>query len=92
MLGMTHVKDDPRFHFFHFSFCSFCFCFLSSSKKTFSFKHVSLQPLVSEFNNRSFLRSRCSMETWCPDEIGRIAGFELGRLLGGEHDSTPRVR
>ena len=25
--------------------------------------------LVSEFN--SFLRSRCSMEMWCPDDIGR---------------------
>ena len=25
--------------------------------------------LVSEFN--CFLRSRCSMEMWCPDDIGR---------------------
>ena len=31
------------------------------------------------------------METWCPDDIGRdIAGIGLGRLLGGEHASTPQ--
>ena len=42
--------------------------------------------LVSEFN--CFLRSRCSMEMWCPDDIGRIAGIGLGRLLGREHAST----
>ena len=28
-----------------------------------------LLALVSEFN--CFLRSRCSMEVWCPDDIGR---------------------
>ena len=28
------------------------------------------------------------MEMWCPDDIGRIAGIGLGRLLGGEHAST----
>ena len=33
-----------------------------------SFKYVSLLALVSEFN--CFLRSRCSMEMWCPDDIG----------------------
>ena len=26
---------------------------------------------VSGFNKRCFLRSRCSMEMWCPDDIGR---------------------
>ena len=36
-----------------------------------SFKKVSLLALVSEFNERCFLRSRCSMEMWCPDEIVR---------------------
>ena len=36
-----------------------------------SFKHISLLALVSEFNCRCFLRGRCSMEMWCPDEIGR---------------------
>ena len=34
-----------------------------------SFKYVFLLALVSEFN--CFLRSRCSMEMWCPDDIGR---------------------
>ena len=34
-----------------------------------SFKYVLLLALVSEFN--CFLRSRCSMEMWCPDDIGR---------------------
>ena len=50
------------FHFFRrksffFSFCLYFFqiCFLLA--------------LVSEFN--CFLRSRCSMEMWCPNDIGR---------------------
>ena len=34
-----------------------------------SFKYFLLLALVSEFN--CFLRSRCSMEMWCPDDIGR---------------------
>ena len=34
-----------------------------------SFKYVLLLALVSEFN--CFLRCRCSMEMWCPDDIGR---------------------
>ena len=34
-----------------------------------SFKYVLLQALVSEFN--CFLRCRCSMEMWCPDDMGR---------------------
>ena len=34
-----------------------------------SFKYFYLLALVSEFN--CFLRSRCSMEMWCPDDIGR---------------------
>ena len=33
-----------------------------------SFKYVLMLALVSEFN--CFLRSRCSMEMWCPDDIG----------------------
>ena len=39
---------------------------------------------------RCFLRSRCSMEMWCPDDMGGTAGIGLGRLLGGEHASTPQ--
>ena len=34
-----------------------------------SFKSFLLLALVSEFY--CFLRSRCSMEMWCPDDIGR---------------------
>ena len=34
-----------------------------------SFKYFLLLALASEFN--CFLRSRCSMEMWCPDDIGR---------------------
>ena len=54
--------------FFHFSFfpkkkvSSFLFSCISC-------KYFLLLALVSEFN--CFLRSRCSMEMWCPDDIGR---------------------
>ena len=45
--------------------------------------------LASEFN--CFLRCRCSMEMWCPDDIGRDS-WDLGwaACLGGEHASTPQ--
>ena len=42
-----------------------------------SFKYVLLLALVSEFN--CFLRSRCSMEMWCPDDIGRDSWDWVGR-------------
>ena len=51
--------------FFHFSeekVYSFLFTCIS-------FKYFELLALVSEFN--CFLRSRCSIEMWCPDDIGR---------------------
>ena len=72
------------FSFFqHFLFISSFFDFLMffifflhfSEEKVFlffsciSFKYFLLLALVSEFN--CFLRSRCSMEMWCPDDIGR---------------------
>ena len=55
---------------FSFSF----FIFLKKKVSSFlfsciSFKYVSLLAFVSEFN--CFLRSRCSMEVWCPDDMGR---------------------
>ena len=60
-------------HFFIFQCVSF---FILSEEKVssflfscISFKYVLLLALVSEFN--CFLRSRCSMEMWCPDDIGR---------------------
>ena len=53
------------FHFFHFpeeKLSSFLFSCIS-------FKYFLLLALESEFD--CFLRSRCSMEMWCPDDIGR---------------------
>ena len=70
--------------FFFFSdekVSSFLFSFIS-------FKYVLLLAFVSEFN--CFLHSRCSMEMWCPDDIGRDSWIGLGRLLGEEHASTPQ--
>ena len=63
--------------FLHFLiFQCFSFSFLIFPKKKFvlffsriSFKYFLLLTLVSEFN--CFLRGRCSMEMWCPDDIGR---------------------
>ena len=58
--------------FFHFSeekcLLFFFLVFLS--------KYVLLLALVSEFN--CFLRSRCSMEMWCPDDIGRDCWDRVG--------------
>ena len=51
--------------FFHFLRRKSLFFFFSC----ISFKYFFLLALVSEFN--SFLRSRCSMEMWCPHDIGR---------------------
>ena len=36
-----------------------------------SFKKVSLLRFVSEFDERCFLRGRCSMEMWCADDTGQ---------------------
>ena len=49
-------------------------CFLKKKVSSFLFscissKNVLLLALVSEFN--CFLRSRCSTEMWCLDDIGR---------------------
>ena len=50
-----HFAAEKSFLLFFFS----CFCF----------KYVLLLALVSEFN--CFLRSWCSMEMRCPDDMGR---------------------
>ena len=54
----------------------FIFFFIFPKKKVssflftcISFKYFLLLALVSEFN--CFLRTRCYMEMWCPDDIGR---------------------
>ena len=58
------------FNVFHF-----LFSFFPNKKFLLVFLFVFLSnmflllALVSEFN--CFLRSRCSMEMWCPDDIGR---------------------
>ena len=63
--------------FFHFSeeqvssFLFSCICF----------KYFLLLALVSEFN--CFLRSRCSMEMWCPDDIGRDSWDWVGPPASG---------
>ena len=52
-----------------------------------SFKFVLLLASESEFN--CFLRGRCSMEMWCPDDIGRAQlGLGWAACLGREHPST----
>ena len=52
------------FSFFLFPFFIFCFF----QEKCFFF---SLPAFVLGINKRCFLRRRCSMEMWCPDDIGR---------------------
>ena len=77
-------------------FLSFFFLFFISSQEKvssflfscISFKYVSLLASVSEFN--CFLRSRCSMEMWCPDDIGRDSWDWVGPPAWGEHASTPQ--
>ena len=39
--------------------------------KVFLYLFFSFLAFVSGFNKRCFLRGRCSMEMWCPDDIGR---------------------
>ena len=59
-------------HFVDFSFSFFIFSEEKSfffSFSCFSFKFVLLLASVSEFN--CFLRSRSSMEMWCPDDARR---------------------
>ena len=43
--------------------------------------------LASEFN--CFLRSRCSMEMWCPDDIGRDSWDWVGPLAWGREHASP---
>ena len=59
------------FFFFHFLFSFFREERVGGSSFLFSCissKYFLLLALVSEFN--CFLRSRCSMEMWCPDDTG----------------------
>ena len=82
----THFRLSLFFFFFFAFFIFLFFLFISSffdflmffiflKKKVSSFlscislKYVLLLALVSEFN--CFLRCRCSMEMWCPDDRTR---------------------
>ena len=87
---------EASFLFFPFLSCFFLWLFLLFSlflkhKGSFRFcissKYVLLLALVSEFN--CFLRGRCSMEMWCPDDIGRDTWDWIGPPAGA-HDSTPQ--
>ena len=72
------------FFFFFFSFSFFIFLKKKVSSFLFScisFKYVLLLALVSEFN--CFLRSRCSMEMWCPDDMGRDSWDWVGQPARG---------
>ena len=72
--------------FFHFSeekVSSFLFSCVS-------FKYVLLLALVSEFN--CFLRSRCSMEMWCPDDTGRDSWDWVGPPARGRESMIQLFR
>ena len=81
--GMAHLRVTSAFNFS--CFLKF-FSFYLLSFSFFSGKNT-LQALVSEFNEKCFLRSpwRCSVLT----TKGGRAGFGLGHLSKREHDSTP---
>ena len=48
-------------------------------------------PIVSRFNKRCFLRCRCSMEMWCPDDIGRDSWDWVWPPTGESMIQLPRV-
>ena len=56
-----------------------------------SSKPVSLLALVSEFNCTCFLRSRCSVEMWCPDDTGRDSWDWVGPPAWESMIQLPRV-
>ena len=59
--------------------------FFFSCISCISFKYVLLLALVSEFY--CFLRSRCSMEMWCPDDVGRDSWDWVGLPAWGSFNS-----
>ena len=56
---------------FIFSIVCFSYKKCSSFFSGFLFNKVSLLAIEAEFDCRCLLRSRCSMEMWYPDDIGR---------------------
>ena len=90
------------FHVFSFLFISsffaflmfFIFFFFLKKVSAFlfsciSFKYVLLLASASEFN--CFLRNRCSMEMWCPDDVGRDSGDWVGPPAWESMLQLPRV-
>ena len=61
---MAHLSDLRM----HVVIVHFLFLFVHFSD--FSLGSISVHAVVSEFNDRCFLCSWCSMEMWCPDETG----------------------
>ena len=78
------------FHLFS-SFVFLSICLLLFLFSCISFICVSFLAFVAEFNCRCFLRSRCSMEMWCPDDIKRnFNSREWGwRLLACSNGASP---
>ena len=73
----SHFLCISSFLFFKcFSFSFFIFSEENVLFSGISFKYVLMLALVSELN--CFLRSRCSMEMWCPDDIGRDCWHWVG--------------
>ena len=73
-----------------FFICSFFKSFFFSFFLYF-FQYFLLLALVSEFN--CFLRSRCSMEMWCPDDKGRDSWDWVGPpACGGACFNSPEWR
>ena len=76
------------FNVFHFLFHFFRRKSFFFSVFLYFFQIFFLLALVSEFN--CFLRSRCSMEMCCRDDIGRDSWDWVGPPAWGEHASTPQ--
>ena len=67
------------------------FLFVLSS---FSFKNNSLPATIPEFHCGCFLRSRCSMAMWCPDNTIHFPGVGVGssrrkRNVAKENGASP---
>ena len=82
--GVAHLRVTSlsSFFFFHFSlllekmFLPFLFSCIS-------FKCLPLAAFALVFNQRCFLRCRCSMEMWCPDDRGQESWDWVGSPTWG---------
>ena len=97
--GPSRGYPFPLFFFppLSFHFLGSCSSFLSLSFSSFFLKMIffiiSFLVFVSGFNKRCFLRSRCSMEMWCLDNIERDSWDSVGPPTGrGCHRNIPELR